>query len=89
VAIAEKIIDQLEADFDPADFTDRYEDALKALIAEKQKGGGHKVKVEEPDDTKVIDLMAALRKSLEGKGAKKPAAKAASAKSHPARKKAS
>ena len=33
-------------------------------IAEKEKGAGTKVKVAEPEDTKVIDLMAALRKSL-------------------------
>ena len=38
VAIAEKIIEQKEGDFDPSQFRDRYEDALKALIKEKEKG---------------------------------------------------
>ena len=43
--------------------------ALKALIAEKQKG--HKpVASEEPDDTNVVNLMDALRASLAGKVAK-------------------
>jgi len=81
VSIAEKIIDQLEGEFDPATFTDRYEDALKALIKSKQKGGGGKVKVEEPEDTNVVDLMEALRRSLgqKGKPAAKPKAKKASA----------
>jgi DNA end-binding protein Ku len=63
VAIAERIIEQLEGPFDPTQFDDRYEEALKALIAEKQKG--HKVeKVQEQDDTNVVDLMDALRRSL-------------------------
>jgi DNA end-binding protein Ku len=38
VEIAEKIIDQQSGPFDPGAFTDRYEQALKHLIAEKQKG---------------------------------------------------
>ena len=72
VAIAEKIIEQQEGPFDPSQFTDRYEDALKAMIKEKEKGSGRKVTVEEPEDTNVVDLMEALRRSL---GGKKPAAK--------------
>src|SRR5580693_375291 len=66
IAIAEKIIEQQEGPFDPSKFVDRYEEALKALIAEKTKG--HKpVAAEEPDDTNVVDLMSALRASLAGK----------------------
>ncbi len=67
ISIAEKIIEQQEGPFDPSQFVDRYETALKALIAEKLKG--HKpAKVDEPEDTNVIDLMSALRASLAGKG---------------------
>ncbi|KQW66999.1 Ku protein [Phenylobacterium sp. Root77] len=66
IAIAEKIIEQQQGPFDPSQFVDRYETALKALIEEKKKG--HKpAKVAEPDDTNVVDLMAALRASLQGK----------------------
>ena len=66
IAIAEKIIEQQEGPFDPSQFVDRYEAALKALIEAKQKG--HKpARVTEPDDTNVVDLMAALRASLAGK----------------------
>lgn len=66
IDIARKIIDQKEGPFDPDEFTDRYEDALRALIEEKKRG--HKItRVEEPDDTtNVVDLMAALKKSLAG-----------------------
>ena len=77
ISIAEKIIQQQEGPFDPAQFVDRYEDALKALIEEKRKG--HKsAKVTEPEDTNVVDLMSALRASLaaKGKGQANSAAKA-------------
>lgn len=81
IAIAEKIIEQKEGPFDPSQFKDRYEEALKKLIADKQKGH-QTVQSEEPEDTNVIDLMAALKASLANKatGAKassKPAAKTA------------
>lgn len=99
VEIATRIISQKEADFDPATFKDRYDDALKALIKSKTKGGKHLVEAPEPEDTNVIDLMAALRNSLKGSAtsakktptkasAKKPAAKAATKKA-PAKKPAS
>jgi DNA end-binding protein Ku len=66
LAIAKKIIEQREGPFDPSQFNDRYEDALKALIKAKQKG--HKpVVAAPPEDTNVVDLMAALRASLGGK----------------------
>jgi DNA end-binding protein Ku len=64
LAIAEKIVDQQSGDFDPSEFVDRYEDALRALIEEKKKGKPVKSKATPEEDTKVIDLMAALKKSL-------------------------
>ncbi|MDB5424761.1 MAG: putative ATP-dependent ligase protein, partial [Phenylobacterium sp.] len=49
--------------FDPSLFNDRYEDALRALIKEKEKG--HTIKApEEPKEAEVIDLMEALKRSL-------------------------
>jgi DNA end-binding protein Ku len=63
VEIAAKIIDQLEGPFDPSLFTDRYEDALRDLVREKEKG--HKIAaVAEPKEAEVIDLMDALKRSL-------------------------
>jgi len=73
--IAEKIIEQQAAEFDPTEFKDRYEDALRALIARKKKGKLVAAEPEEDeDDGKVIDLMEALKKSLKGGSAKKRAA---------------
>ena len=70
----------IEAAVDMIAAAERYEKALKALIEDKKKG--HKPeKVAEPDNTNVIDLMAALKASLEGKN--KSAAKAAPAKGAP------
>jgi DNA end-binding protein Ku len=80
LAIAEKIVDQQSGDFDPAEFTDRYEEALRALIEQKKKGKKVKPTAANDDDGKVIDLMAALKKSLQGGVGKtrKPAGKRAS-----------
>jgi DNA end-binding protein Ku len=68
LAIAEKIVDQQAGKFDPAEFVDRYEEALRALIEDKRKG--RVIRPEKPanDDGKVVDLMAALRNSLKGGG---------------------
>ncbi|HAC00702.1 Ku protein [Brevundimonas naejangsanensis] len=88
VEIAARIIAQKEADFDPTAFKDRYDDALREMIKAKTKGGKGLVDVAEPDDTNVIDLMAALKNSLKGSagGARKPAAKKPAAKSAPRKK---
>ena len=99
IDIAAKIIEQQEGPFDPSQFTDRYEDALRALIKEKEKG--HTVKApDEPKEAEVIDLMEALRRSLgegggerrkpaaKARGGAKPVAKKAPAKKAPAKKRA-
>ena len=79
--LANTLIEKKSGEFDAADFHNRYVDALKALIKEKIKRKGGKV-IQDPEEYKptkesnVIDLMAALKKSLEtGKPAerKKPA----------------
>ncbi len=78
IDIAERIIDQLEGPFDPEEFTDRYEDALRDLIEEKRKG--HKIKrIAAPaQSSNVVDLMQALKKSLaaEGRSPSAPAKRA-------------
>jgi DNA end-binding protein Ku len=66
--IAEKIVEQQSGDFDPSEFRDRYEDALRALIDDKRKGKPARPTKPANDDGKVIDLMAALKKSLESGG---------------------
>ena len=83
VDIAARIIEQQEGPFDPSQFTDRYEDALRALIKEKEKG--HTVSApEQPKEAEVIDLMEALKRSLGQGGAgerRKAPAKTASGRS--------
>ena len=64
VEIAAKIIDQLEGPFEPSKFVDHYEEALKALIAAKDKGEKPKA-APPPKDTPTSDLMDALRRSLQ------------------------
>src|SRR5580658_3754001 len=50
IAVAEKIIERQEGPFDPGTFVDRYENALKTLIAEKEKGY-KPVTAAEPEDS--------------------------------------
>ena len=81
ITIAKAIIEQQKGPFDPSQFTDRYEEALRALIAQKTAGRVAVAPVAEPADTNVVDLMEKLRASLQGtaspgaKGASKAAAK--------------
>jgi len=74
VEVAEKILDQRAAAFNPATLHDRYEDALRDLIKRKRRGE-EVVEAEEPEreDSNVIDLMEALQASLKRKGAAKTA----------------
>lgn len=66
--LAATLIDKKSSKFDPAEFHNRYVDALKTLIEQKRKSKGELV-IQDPDDevrpkSNVIDLMAALKKSL-------------------------
>ena len=67
--IAEKIIEQQAAAFDPSKFRDRYEEALRDLIERKAKGEPLVAAEPEEPEGKVVDLMEALRRSLKGDGA--------------------
>jgi DNA end-binding protein Ku len=63
VAIAETIIERRAGVFEPANFRDRYQDALRELVEAKTKGLAAAPRaVEEPP--KVINLMEALKRSL-------------------------
>ncbi len=83
--LANKLIEQNYGEFDPEDFSDRYEDALLEVIKSKI-AGDEPVVVAAPERGKVVNLMDALKKSLKEskppakrmtgtKAAKKPAAK--------------
>ncbi len=66
--IAEKIIEQQAARFDPSGFRDRYEDALRDLVERKARGEAVVTSDEPEAGDKVVDLMDALKKSLSGGG---------------------
>jgi DNA end-binding protein Ku len=81
--LAGALIDQKSAPFDASEFHDRYVDALKRLVEKKAKAKGRTIleDVEEPaarSGSNVIDLMAALKKSVSSDD--KPATKKAPAK---------
>ncbi len=92
--LATSLIESRSAPFAPEEFHDRYVDALRRLIEQKSKSKSKKAIIEEPDEpsgkrgNNVVDLMAALKKSLGDE--KKPAAprKPAAAKKPAARKRA-
>jgi DNA end-binding protein Ku len=92
--LAETLIDKKTAPFRPEEFHDRYIDALHQLIEKKTKVKGRKIleDVEDPEAARgsnVIDLMAALKKSVgAGGGGKAAPAKKAPAKKLAARKQA-
>jgi non-homologous end joining protein Ku len=65
VALAKQLIDRQTSRYDPSDLEDHYEIRLRAMIDAKLKGAGIEAGAEPaPDCSNVVDLMAALKKSL-------------------------
>ena len=65
VQLATQLVDRQTAAYEPGDIEDRYETRLRAMIDAKLKGEGINVDAApEPVATNVIDLMAALRRSI-------------------------
>jgi DNA end-binding protein Ku len=64
--MAEALIASMTGEFDPSQFTDDYREAMTALLEAKQSGGEVQ-SVPEAEDTggAVVDLMSALRRSVE------------------------
>jgi DNA end-binding protein Ku len=76
VALAEKLVEGLAADFDPSKYHDEYQTKMKQMIEAKREG----LALVSPEAPKrrapVIDLMQALQKSLGELPQRKPASKA-------------
>jgi DNA end-binding protein Ku len=74
--MARQLIENLEAAWEPEKYTDEYMTNLMRVINAKMKGKAPKLIDEDhtPKQAEVVDLMARLRASLEGKGAEKKAA---------------
>jgi DNA end-binding protein Ku len=62
--LAERLIEQKSGKFDPSEFRDRYQDALLEMVKAKVKGQ-EPVIAQAPERGKVINLMDALKRSLE------------------------
>jgi DNA end-binding protein Ku len=98
MAMADLLIEQLAGDYDPDDYEDDYAAALQALVKAKVEGGEVQEAPESKDESgEVVDLLAALKKSVDKakasrgeapqeKPAKKAAAKQSTAKKSTAKK---
>ena len=81
--VATALIEKKTDKFDAGVFKDHYQAALRELIARKLKSKGRKISTEDepresqPAKSNVVDLMDALKSSLEGGKKKPPASKAA------------
>ncbi|WP_439958225.1 non-homologous end joining protein Ku [Rhodococcus jostii] len=90
LAMAETLVDSMADDFDPTEFTDDYQVQLRELLDEMIKSGGKKVipvaEVEKTgEDAEVVDLVAALQRSVDAAGKKAAPAKKKPAKKAPAK----
>jgi len=66
IDLASHILDTKAAHFDPSEFKDEYENALKALVRRKAAGKPVKLAEREERPSNVINLMDALKQSLKG-----------------------
>ena len=70
--MAKSLIDSLTDAFQPEEFTDEYRAALEELVQKKVQGE-EITYTEEAEPSKVVDLMEALKASVEAAKAGKPA----------------
>ena len=66
--LAEHIIDKMTGEFEPDKFEDRYENAMIELIRSKQAGQPAPKEKVASRPANVVNLMEALRRSVEGGG---------------------
>lgn len=78
VTMAESFIEALSGEFRPEDFTDAYREAIETLVESKVEGTVLPDEPEREKEAEVVDLVAALRASVEA--AKKRREEAARAK---------
>ncbi|OZC83002.1 Ku protein [Rhodococcus sp. 06-418-5] len=94
VKMATSLVESMSSEFDPTEYTDDYQIELRKLIDETLANGGEKVihteteKDDDGEDAEVVDLVAALQRSVEaaGKNTKSGSSTSASAKKTPAKK---
>jgi DNA end-binding protein Ku len=62
---AEKLIEALSVEWKPEDYHDTYEDRVRELVASKLEGREVVAEAGPPEATNVVDLMEALKRSVE------------------------
>jgi len=72
--LAEHILDSKATDFDPSTFVDQYEVALVDLLKKKEAGVQPQKAAAAAPERRVVNLMDALRKSIEAETPRKPVA---------------
>ncbi|WP_328996468.1 Ku protein [Kribbella sp. NBC_01245] len=88
-AMAESYIDTLRGEFDPDQYHDEYRHALEQVVEAKAAGVPLPESAEEETEgAEVVDLVAALRASVEAAKARRAGKTAESAKAEPAKKSA-
>jgi DNA end-binding protein Ku len=65
VEMARSLVDNLSDSFDPEKYDDTYRKELLDLLREKAETGEISTPDEEPEEAEVVDLMSALRESVE------------------------
>ena len=66
LAMAASLVDSLSGDYEPDEFEDDYAEAVEALVASKIEGGEVKeAPAAKGEETEVIDLLAALQRSVD------------------------
>jgi len=65
VEMARSLVDNLSDSFDPKKYDDTYRKELLDLLREKAETGEISAPAEEPEEAEVVDLMSALRESVE------------------------
>ena len=63
--LAKTLVDSLSMSFEEVNFEDRYKDALMELVDQKVEGKEIVKITEEGEEEPVVDIMAALKKSIE------------------------
>ena len=92
--IAVSLIDSMEAAWDPSRYKDSYRDRVEALVAAKARGEQIEVHATQEPDSNVVDLVAALSRSVErarerrGEPGGKPSSETAEGRRPPTRERA-
>ena len=89
--MAETLVESMSGDFDPSEYTDDYQIELRKMLEDAVAAGGKAVipaseAEEESEDAEVVDLVAALQRSVDPAAGKKSSTTREPAKKAPAKK---